>query len=278
MGKEKEIVLEIVVESLRLASLGCMFCLLVLGVILTFAWGGIEPNNPIEINFGFRHLCLFLDYRPIPYVSPPLYTVVLLLGIFYHSASVFRIWIAYSEGKIPNGKRIFLQICHLINASCSIMFILAFAIQPTNAETLIVHTLPFCMFEIGMVFGQVAVLLFGMSVAWKTTQDGLPIPGWFVKASIAQVVINILFTLLNVLIQLNNVLVPGKRGVAIDVTPNGWFVYFSFAIDSLWTFSAFLVPIFQSIYLTKKGGKTHTLIVTLCDNRTALKSSDSKSD
>ena len=42
-------------------------------------WGGIPNNTVIERNLGNRNICLYFDFRPITYVAPPLYTIVVML-------------------------------------------------------------------------------------------------------------------------------------------------------------------------------------------------------
>ena len=43
-------------------------------------WGGIPNNTVIERNLGNRNICLYFDFRPITYVAPPLYTIVVMLA------------------------------------------------------------------------------------------------------------------------------------------------------------------------------------------------------
>ena len=56
---------------------------------------------------------------------------------------------------------------------------LIFANQPKDHKTLIIHTVPFMILEIALVFGQVAVVMFGKLVAWKKVDKEKLIPSWF---------------------------------------------------------------------------------------------------
>jgi hypothetical protein len=60
---EKEIVLQVVVETLRLMTNGVFFAIILLGIFLTTVWGGIPADNLIENTFGNRQICLYFDFR-----------------------------------------------------------------------------------------------------------------------------------------------------------------------------------------------------------------------
>ena len=60
---EKEIVLQVVVETLRLATNGVFFGIILLGIFLTTIWGGIPHDNLIENTFGNKQICLYFDFR-----------------------------------------------------------------------------------------------------------------------------------------------------------------------------------------------------------------------
>ena len=95
-------------------------------------------------------------FRPIPYVVPPLYNLCVLFMILYSTANCFRAWIAYEEKKISKPFRLFCQICYVNLAVAGLLFSLCFAVQPTDHESLIVHTGPFAYFTIALVMNQVS--------------------------------------------------------------------------------------------------------------------------
>ena len=96
-------------------------------------------------------------FRPIPYVVPPLYNLCVLFMILYSTANCFRAWIAYEEKKISKPFRLFCQICYVNLAVAGLLFSLCFAVQPTDHESLIVHTGPFAYFTIALVMNQVSI-------------------------------------------------------------------------------------------------------------------------
>ena len=79
-GTQGVIKLELSVDSLRFATFGSFTCLLILGVILTNIWGGIPDNSVLERILGNKNVCLYFDFRPIPYVIPPLYCITVVLS------------------------------------------------------------------------------------------------------------------------------------------------------------------------------------------------------
>ena len=79
-GTQGVLKLELSVDSLRFATFGSFTCLLRLGVILTNIWGGIPDNSVLERILGNKNVCLYFDFRPIPYVIPPLYCITVILS------------------------------------------------------------------------------------------------------------------------------------------------------------------------------------------------------
>ena len=97
----------------------------------------------------------FICFRPVPYVLPPLYAIILTLGILYVVASCFRAWIVYEEKKISNLERRFCQCCYAYLAWAGILFSISFAVQPLDHESTIMHTAPFTIFCGALLMNQV---------------------------------------------------------------------------------------------------------------------------
>ena len=99
----------------------------------------------------------FICFRPVPYVLPPLYAIILTLGILYVAASCFRAWIVYKEEKISNTERLFCQGCYLYLAWAGILFSISFSVQPIDHESTIMHTAPFTIFCVSLLMNQVSL-------------------------------------------------------------------------------------------------------------------------
>ena len=178
-------------------------------------------DTEIEKTFGNQNICLYFDFHPVPYFSPVLYNIVVLLITSYCIASTIRVWIAYVEKKISFWERKFYNFCFLCLVLSAMLFSLCFAIQPDgksdeagNKEKMLVHAIPFMILEMGLLIAQVrkiklqgrtllkilkldyfsffkvAVVSFGRRVAWKQTRtEGQTIPRWFINASIIHVIL-----------------------------------------------------------------------------------------
>ena len=65
---------------------------------------------------------------------------------------------ALLEEEITNAQKNFFYFCHGFFSFGTIMFTLCFAVQPLDHESLMVHTLPFTLLIVAMVFNQVQYL------------------------------------------------------------------------------------------------------------------------
>jgi len=269
--KPPERVLEfhLITEIFRLIVHLSFFFIIVLGMILTAIWGGIPNQNIIEDTFGNRQICLYFDFRPVPYVLPPIYGMILTFMILLGLTQSIRAWIAYEENKISNKLRLFLQICYLSLTSGGIIFTLCIAVQPEDHETLIVHTLPFSYFCITLVLNQIGFIIFGKAVAWKKEDGSSLVPKWYEISAIVIVVIQSIDTILKVLIQLNGLVDWTGHGIVFHPKIEPSFVIFTTTVDWIWFATAFFMPIAQSLYIVCKGEDNHVLIVNISDNRKA---------
>ena len=119
-------------------------------------------DTEIQRTFGNKNICLYFDFYPVPYFSPFLYNVVVLLATAYCIASIIRIWIAYGEDKISLWERKFYNFCFGSLVFSAMLFSLCFAVQPDgksdtpgNKEKMLVHSVPFMFLEMGLLLAQV---------------------------------------------------------------------------------------------------------------------------
>ena len=98
----------------------------------------------------------------MPYFSPFLYNVVVLLATAYCIASTIRIWIAYGEDKVSFWERKFYNFCFGSLVFSAMLFSLCSAVQPDgksdeagNKEKMLVHAIPFMILEMGLLLAQV---------------------------------------------------------------------------------------------------------------------------
>lgn len=99
--------MNLTVESLRLATKIAFFTIIILGIAATHIFNDSKALNDTEIQktFGNKNICMYFDFYPVPYFSPFLYNIVVLLVSLYCIASTIRVWIAYGEKKISSCER-----------------------------------------------------------------------------------------------------------------------------------------------------------------------------
>jgi len=252
MDKKGDIDLHIVVDSLRFAAFSSFALLILIGIILTQLWGGIPNNTVIEKNLGNRNICLYFDFRPITYVAPPLYTIVVMFVAAYACAANIRVKIALLEEEITTAQKNFFYFCHGFFSFGTIMFTLCFAVQPLDHESLMVHTLPFTILIIAMVFNQIAVVWFGDLSSLKIEGDNISgeskyfVPDWSRILGKVALAIQIVVSLGKVIFQIN----------ALGIWEHGWFLYVhdpkyvivATMIDWTWFVLSFISPIVESAY------------------------------
>ena len=118
----------------RLATWSSFLVIIILGIFVTKAFNDNEVLSKTEIQktFGNQNICLYFDYPPIPYFAPFLYNISVLLVAFYATASMFRIWISYTEGKITIWERRLLNCCFGFLVFAAMLFSECFAVQPIS--------------------------------------------------------------------------------------------------------------------------------------------------
>ena len=89
-------------------------------------------KTEIQKTFGNQNICLYFDYPPIPYFAPFLYNISVLMVAFYATASMFRIWISYTEGKVTIWERRLLNCCFGFLVFAAMLFSECFAVQPIS--------------------------------------------------------------------------------------------------------------------------------------------------
>ena len=100
---------------------GTFFALILVGVALTYIFNEEFRNNPYGLgppkdniiyrNFGYNNMCLYFDYRPVGYISPALYNIVVGFTTVYCYCSGIRVWL----GMVSNNVKSVIEDCLLFN-------------------------------------------------------------------------------------------------------------------------------------------------------------------
>ena len=155
---EKKIEIGVICESLHILSTLAFGIMLGSAMLVTHINGGYPNDNLIHRNFGSNNICLYFDYKPVIYFVPPMFLVVVTTYVFYASVLIKRAFLAWKEEKISKATRVFFNVCVFWRGFADILFILCFAVQPVDAQTLVLHTGPFTNLILGHFFYQVSTI------------------------------------------------------------------------------------------------------------------------
>ena len=312
-GNEREIKIEVVVECFRTIFFLGFFAITIIGMFCTKVIAQNQDHDAIIRSvFGGSNACSYLDFPPSTYVLPMVWTFPLLCGIMYNVTSMFRIWIAYEEGKINGRSRGLLWFAHIYFIVTCMYFSTCFAVQPDREDpvTMIVHTVPYANFKLALCILQIAVVWFGGEVAWKELMENsdrcsrkvLMTLSWIHVALQLVVMIVSQIMIINALgdmgephvkwntMDVQNATRTDCRGLCgkglwwlVDPDKNP-------ELEILWEITTnkgsfilgCIVPLIQSIYIASRGSldlgetisKTHTVNFVVADNREAIASKD----
>ena len=281
-GREREIVLFIVVELFRFIFYLWFVVFFIVGLTLTH---GFTPYLEEESNtkkavtkvFGNINDSGIFGIPPWTYVLPTFYTIQVVLIFLYSILSVFRAWIAKLENKISCIA--FTLYSSIFGYFClsAAMFSTIFSVQPdvNKPVTLFLHTLPFTNLIISLTLLQVAVTWFGVKVSWKELKHHLKISrialSWGSTSFLIGLIISSSLKVLhqiNALGDLDFAKEEIEQGLWLNVHTDSYKIGLE-VVDKIWLVMALLCPMIQSLYLTLKGLDTHGIIITIRDNRQA---------
>ena len=291
-GIEKEIEISVIVELFRFIFYCWFFAIILVGMSLTYGVTAKENKTfyeVIEAVFGSVNVCAYFDFPPSTYVLPAMYGIEIMFIYQYSILSIFRAWIAKLENKIT-GVALWLYSCTFLYfciSACIFSIIFAVPPNPRDPKTVLIHTLPFTNHIISLTFMQIAVTWFGKNVSSKEICHHYKFTHKLVKRASLILLFGLIITsTLKVLHHINalgeawNLAAEFDEEVEVDVEElklhyrGMWFNVHNYKIllqmvDKLWLISAFVGPMIQSGYITFKAFRTHLLIFTIKDNRSA---------
>ena len=265
----------IVIEDFRAGFYLSFIGMTLIGVVLTKSLTKEDYNAVLTRLYGGSNLCAYYDFAPSIYVLPALYGVPLILGFLYNLAAIFRIKIAFLESKLTQRAYILLVVTHMYVVLSMMAVCICLAVQPNpaNPETMRVHTIPYVNLKIAFSVLQVAVVYFGVKVSWI----GLKLPRWFRIMSIAHVIPLIInevagtIWIMNALGDMGEKNLEGK-GLWWSVRTDANLISGQIIVNILGFILHTLFPLFQSLFISRKGANTHALIVDVSDNRVSASS------
>ena len=123
---DKQIRISIVVENFRTLFYWFFLFISLFGMFLTKVFVK-DSSKILESVFGASNLCANFDFAPSTYVLPFCYIFPMVAAITYDVISMFRIWIAYEEGKITKKGKNMLFAAHIYFMLSVMVFSIIFA-------------------------------------------------------------------------------------------------------------------------------------------------------
>jgi len=262
----------IVLEDLRVGVYASFNVVVIFGIILTELFAeGVDGDTTLYIRgvFGVSNMCIFFDFPPATYILPVLWVFILFFGIMYSSISIFRIKISYLEMKLSRCASVLLAIAHVYVILGAMYFSTCFSVQPDPDKpvTMIIHTVPYINMKWALCILQVAVVYFGINVAWVD----MNFPSWFLTGSIVHIILYFLTDLVSTVLLLNALGDLGDnmegKGLWWSVESEAHKVTFDIFVNYLGSIFGVFLPFIQAIYISRKGMNTDALHITVSDNR-----------
>jgi len=262
-GSQREIKMLLVVENFRFAFYITFYFMLLVGVLLTFAF--VEEDDPgsfLRDVFGVVSICVNFDQPPSTYVLPSLWSICLVFVYAYAIVWLFRVWIAMEEQNVSRCSFVGYCIGFSYVVLSFIFFTTVFAVQPERQtpNTMVIHTVPFTNFMIALWVMAVMITHFGNEFVWKN----MGLPRWFFVMNRAMLYIQS-FVVVGKVLHHINCLSDINGGLWWDPNASGKIVID--ILDKLLLISVLLYPTFQSAYLSGKRSKTDCVFMSLQDNR-----------
>ena len=269
---EKGLKISVVVETFRALFYWLFLAVLGAGIFLTAIFVTHDHMALIMEVFGHPNLCANLDFPPSTYILPFLYLFPMSFGILYSVVSMFRVWIAYEEGRITVVEKILLWAVHVYCILSMMWFEMIFAVSPDKEEptTVIIHTIPYCNWKVAMCLLQIGVVHFGTRVAWK---DLKYCGTWFVVVSWIHIALQCFGMVLSNMMILNALLDMGN-GLWWSVHDGGYsysktlfYMVHIFGKNYVEIFVVLIFPLLQSHFITCHGFQTHCVNFQITDNK-----------
>jgi hypothetical protein len=178
----------IVVEKLRLLGYAGFWVVVVTGVVLTKLFSKIDVHDTLLTEvFGYNNICVYFDSPPSTYILPLLWAITLVFLLAYLAAHWLQMKAEVQEGNMdPQLYRILTRM-KVFEAFTMVGFSTIFAVKPEGWDhTLVIHTTPFFLLQIGMISLALSNTLHGINGGyWRR----LGLPEWFNRGAIVYCVL-----------------------------------------------------------------------------------------
>jgi len=245
-------VITVSVEHLRLWVYVGYITTIGLGMFITQASGAIkDPKNTLLTKvFGFNNVCINFDLAPANYVLPLVWACVLVVILSYCAVATWRARVQMADGALSPRGFWWFRAAKIFEGFSAIAFALIFAVSPPEEglehpkwrERLVIHTVPFFVFQLGMLSLAISTSLHGVySGYWES----LGVSSRLLRhGSAIYCVVFVIITILKM-----------TWGIwclaAAPWTPPQGIAAVSKAIDRVWLIFAIVIPVLKTIYFMR---------------------------
>lgn len=171
-----------VVEELRLAGYVGFWLIVLTGMVLTRLYSGIDMDQTILTRvFGYNNICVYFDFAPATHVLPFLWAVTLVMLLCYLGAQWLQMRAEVQQRELTPRLYSVLTKLKVFEATMLLAFSTIFAVQPEEwNHTLLIHTAPFVMLQIGLVSLAISNTVHGIKSGYWSS---LALPSWFIPGA-----------------------------------------------------------------------------------------------
>lgn len=152
-------------EKVHLIAYLDFWIVIAVGMMLTSYTDLDVMNTPLVRVFGYNNVCVNFDFAPSSYALPYIYAVTLIFLILFQIVQYLSLRAHYQAGRLGQCMYQFLSKSLFFTSFTLIFFSTIFAVNPKLEDedpdhiTLILHTLPFSVLQVGVTVQAVNIAL-----------------------------------------------------------------------------------------------------------------------
>jgi hypothetical protein len=264
--------IRLVVEKLRLIGYAGFWVVVITGIVLTRMFADLDIENSLLTEvFGYNNICVYFDYAPSTSVLPFLWAVTLVFLLLYIVVHWIHMRNEVKAGTLTPKLYHTLTSLKIFEALTLISFTTIFAVNPGEPShhdhSLIIHTAPFFLLQLGMVSLAMSNTLHGIKSGYWQRLD---LPSWFAKGAIVYCIIFAMVVAFKIPVATNAMVLaymtPAELSALGDTiwwqqTPQ--LKNIAMMVDKLFLICAAVVPMMKAGYLVLyRSDKIDVVVIT----------------
>jgi len=147
-------------------GIGLLFFYLGISVIISKAFSDIPDETVLKQYYGYDNVCVYLDFPPVGYWTPPFFVLSALVMMIAIIAYWYLAWDLYTENKISLTRMRLVKWSSIYEIFCLCWFIICLTTPPTDLPTLGIHTYPFILYQWSLFTMQIHANWYGFNYGW----------------------------------------------------------------------------------------------------------------